>query len=137
MPSQLSGATALFQVYDMPRSIRFYRDLLGFEVISTSPSVGEDRFGWAWLRSGKAEIMLNTAYELDKQRPAAPDAARVTGHGDVCLYIGCPDVDGAFEELRSKGLKLRPPSIAPYGMKQLYLTDPDGFNVCFQWAVNG
>jgi catechol 2,3-dioxygenase-like lactoylglutathione lyase family enzyme len=29
--------TPLLQVYDMPTSVRFYRDVLGFEVVSTSP----------------------------------------------------------------------------------------------------
>jgi glyoxylase I family protein len=29
---------------------------------------------------------------------------------------------------------MRPPRVAWYGMKQLYLTDPDGFEICFQWA---
>jgi hypothetical protein len=26
--------------------------------------------------------------------------------------------------------------VAPYGMKQLYLRDPDGFELCFQWEAN-
>jgi hypothetical protein len=25
--------------------------------------------------------------------------------------------------------------VAPYGMKQMYLHDPDGFGLCFQWKV--
>jgi hypothetical protein len=33
------------------------------------------------------------------------------------------------------GLKLDPPKMAWYGMKQLYLTDPDGFGICFQWSA--
>jgi hypothetical protein len=27
------------------------------------------------------------------------------------------------------------PKIAPYGMKQMYLTDPDGYGICFQWPA--
>ena len=27
------------------------------------------------------------------------------------------------------------PRVAPYGMKQLYLSDPDGYNLCFQWRA--
>ena len=45
MPLDVRGSVALLQVYDMPTSIRFYRDQLGFTVKTTSPALGgEDRF---------------------------------------------------------------------------------------------
>ena len=56
-------------------------------------------------------------------------------HHDTCLYFGCPDPDVAYEYLRSKGIDLKLPKIAPYGMKQLYFSDPDNYNICFQWRV--
>ena len=74
MAMDLIGLTPLLQVYDMPTSIRFYRDLLGFEVIETSPVTGPDFFHWAMLRLGGATLMLNTAYEFDYERPVPPDA---------------------------------------------------------------
>jgi hypothetical protein len=59
----------------------------------------------------------------------------MASHDDTCIYFGCPDVEAAFMYLREKGVALNPPKIAPYGMKQLYLHDPDGFGLCFQWRV--
>jgi catechol 2,3-dioxygenase-like lactoylglutathione lyase family enzyme len=122
----------------MPTSIAFYRDKLGFEIISTSPALGgKDRFHWVWLRLGNTtEIMLNSAYEFDEERPVPPDPARVSSHQDICLYIGCPDVDAAYGELQAKGVEAREPKVAPYGMKQMYVRDPDGFGLCFQWSAN-
>jgi uncharacterized glyoxalase superfamily protein PhnB len=79
-------------------------------------------------------VMLNTAYDPDDQ-PASPDQSRWAGHRDTCLYFGCPDVDGAYQHLRSRGLEPDPPKVAPYGMKQLYITDPDGYGLCFQWRA--
>jgi glyoxylase I family protein len=79
-------------------------------------------------------LMLNTAYEM-RDRPSRPDPARVQAHEDVGLFFGCPDVDGTFEHLRRKGVNLNEPNTAPYGMKQLYVTDPDGFVLCFQWPA--
>jgi glyoxylase I family protein len=119
----------------MPTSVRFYRDTLGFEVVSTSPVMGTDRFHWALLRLGDAEVMLNTAYEFDDERPIPPEPARIASHGDTTLYFGCPDVDGAYEELRNKGASVSKPVVAPYGMKQMSLRDPDGFGLCFQWSA--
>jgi glyoxylase I family protein len=137
MPIDIHGVCPLLQVFDMPVSLHFYRDLLGFEIIGTNrpntPDV-EDRFDWVWLRLNGTEIMLNTAYESD-DRPPAPDPARVSGHPDICLYFGCPDPDLAWSQLQAVGLDVKKPAITHYGMKQLYLTDPDGFGLCFQWKV--
>ena len=36
MTLAIRGLASLLQVFDMPRSIHFYRDLLGFEVLRTS-----------------------------------------------------------------------------------------------------
>lgn len=137
MAIDVRGLTPLLQVYDMPTSIRFYRDLLGFEVVTTSPKLGgdPDRFHWALLRLGGAELMLNTAYEFDSERPAERDRARTAAHDDTGLFFGCPDVDAAYEELRSKGVPVKPPVVAGYGMKQLGVRDLDGYGLCFQWAA--
>jgi glyoxylase I family protein len=133
MAIEIRGMAPLLQVFDMPASIKFYRDVLGFDVVTTSNPGGE-HFGWALLRLNGVELMLNTAYEEDA-RPPAPDPARLAAHEDTCLYFGCPDVDAAYAHLRARGIAAKEPKVAPYGMKQLYLSDPDGFNLCFQWAA--
>jgi catechol 2,3-dioxygenase-like lactoylglutathione lyase family enzyme len=134
MPIDMQGLCPLIQVFDMPTSIRFYRDVLGFEVFSSSPPRTPDDFDWCWLKRDGTELMLNTAYEFDSG-PLAPDPARVAAHDDTCLYVSCPDVDAAHRHLRDKGIEVKEPMIAPYGMKQLYLHDPEGFNICFQWKA--
>ena len=37
MALDTNGIAPLFQVYDMPEALAFYRDVLGFEVVSASP----------------------------------------------------------------------------------------------------
>lgn len=134
MAIEVRSVCALLQVFDMPTSLAFYRDALGFEVLETSNPRAGDRVDWCYLKSGKAELMLNTAYE-EPERPAAPEEPRAAAHSDTCLYFGCPDVDGAYEYLRAKGIAADAPKVAPYGMKQLYLRDPDGYYLCFQWQA--
>jgi catechol 2,3-dioxygenase-like lactoylglutathione lyase family enzyme len=132
MAVDVRGLAPLLEVFDMPASIHFYRDVLGFEVVSTSGP--GDGCGWALLRLNGVELMLNTAYE-DDERPAAPDPARVAGHADTALFFGCADVDGAYRHLRAQGFDVKEPTIQHYGMKQLYVRDPDGFSLCFQWPA--
>ena len=130
---EIRGMAPLLEVFDMPTSLRFYRDVLGFEVVGRSGP--DDNCGWVLLRLRDVELMLNTAYE-DDERPANPDPLRVRAHHDTALFFGCPDVDAAYAHLRERGIQMEPPSNAPYGMRQLYLRDPDGFNLCFQWPVS-
>lgn len=133
MSIDVRGVCVLLQVFDMPTSVRFYRDVLGFEVVQTSVREG-DQFDWGMLRLGEATLMLNTAYEQE-YRPPQPDKVLVAGHGDTCLYFGCPDVDAAYRHLLDHGVEVEEPKVAPYGMKQLYLRDPDGYALCFQWPA--
>lgn len=132
MGVKVEGLVPLIQVFDMPTSLRFYRDVLGFEIVAQS-SPGDD-FDWGWLRLDGAELMLNTAFEKE-HRPPKPDPNRISGHDDTCLYFGCRDVDAAYSYLRSKGVDLGEPKVAPYGMKQIYFKDPDGYQICFQWRA--
>jgi len=133
MSIEVRGVCVLLQVFDMPASVRFYRDVIGFEMVETSEREG-DRFDWGWLRLNGADLMLNTAYEYDS-RPPAPDPARQASHRDTCLYFSCPDVDAAFRRLTSAGVEVSEPKVAPYGMRQLYVEDPDGYMLCFQWPA--
>jgi glyoxylase I family protein len=134
MSLEIESLVTLIQVFDMPASVAFYRDLLGFQVVMTSqPHVG-DQFDWGLLRRGEMQLMLNTMYEAD-DRPAAPDPSRVAAHGDTTLFIGCRDLDAAYAYLRSKGVDVKPPVTRDYGMRQLSFRDPDGYGICFQWLA--
>ena len=57
MAIEVDGVCPYFEVYDMPSSIRFYRDQLGFEIVSTSHTAAATRIastgaccGWAARR---------------------------------------------------------------------------------------
>jgi catechol 2,3-dioxygenase-like lactoylglutathione lyase family enzyme len=131
-PFDLHGISPLLQVFDMPTSLGFYRDALGFELVDAS-SPGDDCH-WCLLRSGSAELMLNTQYE-ERDRPPALDPDRARGHADVSLFFGCRDLDAAYEHLKSLGVRVEPPVVRDYGMRQLSFQDPDGYFICFQWPA--
>jgi glyoxylase I family protein len=129
MSIQISYLTPLIQVFDMPRSLRFYRDILGFTVHMDSGN-GDDS-SWVWITKDGTHLMLNDQYEPGHV-PAAPPDERVKWHKDTCLFLGCDDLEGAYTFLKGHGLELEPPSVTSYGMKQLSLSDPDGYHICFQ-----
>ena len=129
MSLTIGGFVALLQVFDMPTSLGFYRDVLGFQVASEVPA--DDRCDWVRLTLHGSELMLNTAYEED-ERPPTPDPVRVTAHGDATLYFICASADTAYRLLREAGLEPSEPATAHYGMRQTYVKDPDGYELCFQ-----
>jgi catechol 2,3-dioxygenase-like lactoylglutathione lyase family enzyme len=133
MALKVEGTVTLLQVFDLERSLAFYRDVLGFELVQQSRENRE--LSWVWLRLCDAELMLNTMYEEDG-RPSAPPPERVAAHGDTALFFGCRDLDAAHAHLRSHGLDVAPPVTRAYGMRQLQVVDPDGYGLCFQWPAS-
>jgi glyoxylase I family protein len=129
MNLEVRAMTPLLSVFDMPTSLKFYRDILGFAV--TQDTGQGDESGWVMLQKSGVALMLNTAYD-DDERPAAPNPAHHFVHQETCLYFLCPDPQAAFEFLKLKGFQLEPPKVAYYGMNQLYVRDPDGYTLCFQ-----
>jgi uncharacterized glyoxalase superfamily protein PhnB len=132
MAFTLHGICPLLQVFDMPASLRFYRDLLGFTVIDRA---GEgDDVGWALLTLRGAELMLNTAYDTG-ERPAAPVPARVKAHNDTALFFGCENLDELHAHLAAQGVDAVPPHRTGYGFRAVTVHDPDGYALCFHWPA--
>jgi len=129
------GLCPLLQVFDMPTSVKFYHEVLGFELVGNSPIVRSpqgDYFHWCMLRRGNTRVMLNTAYD-EGERPPAPDPSRVTAHADTALFFGCPDVDATFNQLLPfRVTVLEKPMITRYHMRRFTIADPDGYNLSFQ-----
>jgi uncharacterized glyoxalase superfamily protein PhnB len=112
----------LLFVEDITRSVAFYRDRLGFEM--TGAWEPEGRLAWCRLQRGGSWLMLQQACDED-----GPAEVRRRGVG---FYFTCDDADALFAEFTARGLTLAPPTVAFYGMKQLFLKDPDGYELCFQ-----
>ena len=133
MSLDVRNVITLLQVFDMRRSVAFYRDVLEFKIVETS-GPGTDYY-WAMLALGPETIMLNTAYD-EGERPSSPDRDRAVAHGDTILYFLCDDADGAYAHLRDRGWPAEEPFTTHYGMRQVYTHDPDGFGICFQQPVD-
>lgn len=115
----------LLHVRSIHESLRHYTERLGFEKTEQAGK-GEELY-WCNLERGGASFML-------QQKPpdepmAQPPAPEVT------LYFVCDDVDALYTEFRATGLEIAPPSDAYYGMRQIFVPDPDGYSICFESPV--
>src|SRR5262245_54347483 len=112
----------LLAVDDLSASLGFWRDRLGFKLVGQAESDGP--VFWCRLARDGASIMLQAA---DVEDGPVNDRGR-----GVTLYFVCDDVDALFEEIRSRGLRIDPPTVAYYGMRQLFVPEPNGYFVCFE-----
>ena len=109
-----SISAVTFRVANMQSSVRFYRDVLGMELVYG----GEDA-GFSSLRvKGAGHPILN----LEPGRS-------VTGWGRMIFYVA--DVDAFWEYLRGKGFNPESPRDASWGERYFHMADPDGHELSF------
>jgi uncharacterized glyoxalase superfamily protein PhnB len=113
----------LLSVQDIERSVEFYRDVLGFALCEQATAKG--KMFWCRLERGGASLML-------EQPPAGEGCLSGRRGVGITFYFVCDDADLMYAELAARGLKLDPPQVAYYGMKQLFVPEPDGYSICFE-----
>jgi len=120
-------AHVMFNVTDLERSLKLYRDLLGFKVS------GEYEGAVIWLNMGQYREGHNLAFHdigLYQVPHAAPENARkVAGLNHAAFRLRTPeDVDQAAKLLKANGVKILkgPLTHKEDGDHYLYFEDPDG-----------
>lgn len=109
---KLSAIT--LQVAHMEDSVRFYREMLGLEVIYGGPNAE-----FTSLRIPDAEFPL---INLQQGRPTA-DWGRIIFH--------VSDVDAFCANLKQEGFEPESPRDAPWGERYFHMHDPDGYELSF------
>ena len=110
-------------VEDMGKMIRFYRDVLGFEIKEDedTSNVFLIKDGTLFLLYGRSDFekMTSRRYEYLKG---------VNGHSEIALYVDTfEEVDERFKEVVSKGAQpILEPTTEPWGQRTCYIADPEG-----------
>ena len=121
---------------DLERSLAFYRDLLGFElVMDFSWPKGnanmnathrlEDTSGRVLLlKTGNAMVEL---FQYETPTPATRDPGRrLCDHGITHICLDVDDIDAEYERLAAAGMKFHCPPVDYGTVKTTYGRDPDG-----------
>jgi catechol 2,3-dioxygenase-like lactoylglutathione lyase family enzyme len=97
-------------VHDVDDAVRFYQDVLGFELIETRPDFG---FPGAWLQAGANQVHL----------VAAPDAV-IDRAQHYALLVD--DAEAWADHVEGHGVKCRRSMYVAGAGRQVFLRDPSG-----------
>jgi catechol 2,3-dioxygenase-like lactoylglutathione lyase family enzyme len=120
---QVVGVSPFFIVRDMARTLSFYRDKLGFDVVFTG--FGDDLF-FGIVRRGGAMMMFK-AVGVD---PIPNHQRQPEARWDA--YVDVPDPDALATEYASRHVEFsRPLNDTGDGLRGFELRDPDGYVLFF------
>jgi len=98
----------------MTESVRFYRDVLGMELL-----YGGENTGFSSLRARDTESAI---LNLEQGKP-------VTRWGRLIFYV--TDVDVLWNHLKDRGFDPEIPRDALWGERYFHMPDPDGHELSF------
>ncbi len=127
MKTTIDGISPLFIVNDVPATLAFYRDQLGFEITFQGPEPADIFFGI--VERGAAMFMFKSV-----GLPAVPNYTRDIGQGiatwDAYLYV--PDPDALATEFSARGVVFSQPlQNTPDRLRGFEVRDPDGYALFF------
>ena len=136
-------------VSDMDRSIEFYRDILGFSVVSDQIRDNDYCEGLTGIDGAQMRIVHmdgpGIRIELMEYVKGAGGKIDTTTNNVGCMQVGfmVDDAHAMFEELKSKGVKIRSKRLVEItegpnkGGAIFFAEDPDGMVVKFMHLPGG
>ena len=120
-PLETRAVMISLTAHDLPATIAWYRDVLGFTVDYQTDRDGKPAS--AGIRSGCAKIFLN-------QDDGGRGWERVKGEGFAVTFETGQDVDAVAAGIKSRGGTLAmEPTDMPWGVRMLRLIDPNGYRL--------
>ncbi len=115
MQARIDKVSAItLNVADMERSLRFYRDALGMELLYGGPNAS-----FSSLRIPATEFPI---INLQQGQPTA-------NWGRMIFHVA--DVDAFWSHLKDKGFQPANPQNASWGERYFHMHDPDGHELSF------
>lgn len=110
-------------VEDMPTMVRFYRDVLGFEIAE------EENAANVYLIKNGTLFMLYRRRDFEKMTSRKYEYLKgFNGHFEIALYVDTfEEVDKEYAQAIAKGAQsVLEPTTEPWGQRTCYIADPEG-----------
>ena len=110
-------------VDDMPTMVRFYRDVLGFEITEKehAENVYLVKDGTLFMLYGRKDFQKMTNRDFTYLKGC-------NGHFEIALYVDTfAEVDEEYAKAVAKGAQpVLKPTTEPWGQRTCYIADPEG-----------
>jgi uncharacterized glyoxalase superfamily protein PhnB len=126
----LKKLTPNLMVEDIQRTIDFYRDVLGFSVLTTVENDGE--VGFAVMQRDSVELMFQSRKSLSENVPALTGSS--IGASQT-FYIEVSGIDPLYAQLKSKVTIVVDLHTTFYGTREFYFRDINGYILSFSEAL--
>ena len=132
----LTDVTPNLIVSDIDRSTAFYRDALGFSVVTTVPD--EAPFVFVWLRRDGVSVFLNALSGVKEDLPEIGDR-KIGGTNTMFMTLEADTVDqgvdAMYRAVEGKARVVMPLKDQFYGMREFGIADPDGYIIFFAQRI--
>lgn len=119
----MTGLIPSFPVADINRSVEFYQEVLGFELVRIT---GKDDVTRAFLRAGALRIILRSAsgeIHVDYRQPSVDDR--------IMLHIPIEDVRALYKRIKGRVPLIRDLEPRLFGLFEFTIEDVDGILLTF------
>ncbi len=126
----LKKLTPNLMVEDVNRTIMFYKDVLGFEMVATVPKEGQ--LDWAWMKRDAVEVMFQARSSLGAEVPVLKD---VPIGASQTFYIEVTGINELYRQLTGTVELVADMHTTFYGTNEFAFRDLNGYILSFSEAV--
>ena len=120
--AKLTAVAPTLLVADMKKSIEYWKDKLGFELVNT---FGENNF--AIMKRDNNYVMFGQVKDPSEIKPYWKIREKTSN-----IYFWTDDVETLYKEFKESGATIDwDLYTAPYGVKEFGINDPDGYDIAF------
>jgi uncharacterized glyoxalase superfamily protein PhnB len=126
----LKKMTPNLMVEYVNRTIEFYTNVLGFELLMTVPEEGQ--FDWAMMKRDNVEIMFQARSSLGGDLPHLAD---VPIGGSLTFYTEVTGLKQLYEQLKGQVKIVQDWHATFYGTQEFAFRDCNGYIIAFSEAL--
>lgn len=124
--------TPKIMVDDINKTISYYRNVLGFELINAEPDNGDVH--WAIMKRDDIELMFQTRDSISKEHS---EFHTMETSAPITFYIDLDNINKLYNHLKDKITILIDLHITSYGAVEFSIRDCNGYILTFAQNSNG
>jgi len=126
MAHELKKLTPNLVVSNVEQSMAFYRDRLGFTIVTTVPDAPP--YAFAIASAGNIEVFFNS---MDAAGQEYPSFKTMVMGGTLTLFFEVTDIEETYARLAPHVRVVMPLEKKWYGMTEFAFLDPDGYIITY------